>query len=208
MDWQALFLSLNLAFATTLLVLLIGLPLALILSQKRTRFVTAFELLVTLPLVLPPTVMGFYFLKILTPAGLAFSFPGLLIASVIYSFSFAFQPFLNSFRAVERSLLDAARGLGAGTLELLFRVILPLALPGILSGAILAFIHTLGEFGIVLMLGGNIPGVTRTLSISIYDQIQVLDYSGANWTASFLVFMCLVALWLKRIIEKRNRLFY
>ena len=153
---------------------------------------------------LPPTVLGFYLLKILAPVGLAFSFTGLLIASVIYSFPYAIQPFLASFRGIDRGLFEVAGTLGARPLDTFFRVVLPLALPGILSGSVLCFAHTLGEFGVVLMIGGNIPGVTRTLSISIYDQIQVLDYESANRTAAFLLFVSVLALLIRHFLEKKK----
>lgn len=202
MDWQAIGLSLRLSACTTLILVVLGLPLAYWLAVTRWRGRFLLEAAVALPLVLPPTVLGFYVLMAigpLSPLGqqyewlfgerLPFTFQGLLIASVLYSLPFAVQPFTSGFAAVDRRLLEASTCLGQGSVVTFFRVALPLAWPGVLTGMVLSFAHTLGEFGVVLMIGGNIPGVTRTVSISIYDEVQALNYAAANETAlALLVF--------------------
>jgi molybdate transport system permease protein len=200
MDWQAIFLSIRLAVCTTAILLVVGMPLAYWLTWSPRRWKFLVEAMVALPLVLPPTVLGFYVLLAIGPHSplgtlyarltggmLPFSFQGLLLASVLYSLPFTVQPVAAAFGAVDRKLLEASWCLGVSRLETFRRVIVPLALPGIATGAILSFAHTLGEFGVVLMVGGNIPGVTRTVSISIYDQVQSLNYSGALQTSMFLV---------------------
>lgn len=207
MDWSAIALSLRLAAATTLTLLVIGLPLAawLAFSSRRGRW--AADALVALPLVLPPTVLGFYVLVALGPRSplgqayaaltghtIVFSFQGLLIASVIYSLPFAVQPFAAAFAAVDRGLVEAAWCLGASRLRTFARIIVPLARPGIVAGMVLSFAHTLGEFGVVLMVGGNIPGATRTVSVSIYDDVQAFDYARAGRTAALLLLFSFVVL--------------
>ena len=199
MDLQALLLSLRLAAATTALLALLGMPLAAWLAFGRARWKPLVEALVALPLVLPPTVLGFYVLLALGPAGplgrlldpwgirLAFSFPGLLLASVLYSLPFAVQPFAAGFAGVPPRFREAAATLGAGPWRSFRQVVLPLAWPGVLTGLVLSFAHTLGEFGVVLMVGGNIPGRTRTVSIAIFDQVQALEYGAAARTAGVLV---------------------
>ena len=200
MDWQAIWLSIRLAFFTTAILLVVGMPLAYWLTYSQRRWKFAVEAVVALPLVLPPTVLGFYVLLAMGPRSpvgalyarvtggtLPFSFQGLLVASVLYSMPFTVQPVAAAFGAVDRKLLEASWCLGISRLQTFRRVIVPLALPGIATGAILSFAHTLGEFGVVLMVGGNIPGVTRTVSISIYDQVQSLNYGGALRTSLFLV---------------------
>jgi molybdate transport system permease protein len=200
MDWQAIFLSIQLALCTTAILLVVGMPLAYWLTYSPRRWKFVVEAVVALPLVLPPTVLGFYVLLAIgphSPVGalyarvtggmLPFSFQGLLVASVLYSMPFTVQPVAAAFGAVDRKLMEASWCLGVSRLQTFRRVIVPLALPGIATGAILSFAHTLGEFGVVLMVGGNIPGVTRTVSISIYDQVQSLNYSGALQTSMFLV---------------------
>jgi molybdate transport system permease protein len=162
---------------------------------------------VALPLVLPPTVLGFYILvaigsrspighlwKDITGSQLPFSFQGLLIASVLYSLPFAIQPFASSFASVDRKLLEAAWTLGASRIKTLFTIIIPLSLPGVVTGVILSFAHTLGEFGVVLLVGGNIPGVTRTISIDIYDNVQALNYGDAGRTSMFLLIISFIVL--------------
>ena len=209
MDWEAIRLSLRLSACTTLLLLILGLPLGawLAFSRARARFLV--EALVALPLVLPPTVLGFYVLLALSPRSplgrayrgltgdtLPFSFEGLLFASVLYSLPFAVQPFAAGFAAVDRRLMEASWCLGVSRIATFFRVVVPLARPGIVTGLVLAFAHTMGEFGVVLMVGGNIPGVTRTVSVSIYDEVQALDYAAATQTAGFLLafsFLVLIA---------------
>jgi molybdate transport system permease protein len=200
MDWQAISLSLRLAACTTLVLLALGLPLAYWLAQTRLRGRFLVEAVVALPIVLPPTVLGFYVLMAigpLSPLGrsyealfghrLPFTFEGLLIASVLYSLPFAVQPFASAFAMVDRRMTDASRCLGVGGLGTFIRIVLPLAWPGVLTGVVLSFAHTLGEFGVVLMIGGNLPGITRTASISIYDQVQALNYSAANQTSLALL---------------------
>jgi molybdate transport system permease protein len=207
LDWSAIALSLRLATATTLILAVIGLPLAawLALSHRRGRWVI--DALVALPLVLPPTVLGFYVLVALGPRSpigrvyegivgspLVFSFEGLLVASVLYSLPFAVQPFAAAFAAVDRSLIETAWCLGASKTRTFFRVIVPLARPGIVAGAVLSFAHTVGEFGVVLMVGGNLPGRTRTVSVSIYDDVQAFDYARAGRTAALLLVFSFVVL--------------
>jgi molybdate transport system permease protein len=200
MDLQALRLSLTLAAATTASLLVIGLPLAAWLASTRWRFKVLVEAVVALPLVLPPTVLGFYLLVALGPRSpvgqawiaafgrpLAFSFEGLLVASILYGLPFAVQPFAASLSSVDRRLVEASYSLGASRLRTFLRVSLPLAGPGVLAGCILTFAHALGEFGVVLMVGGNIAGETRTLSISIFDSVEQLDYATAGQTALFLL---------------------
>jgi molybdate transport system permease protein len=200
MDWQAIWLSLRLSACTTLVLAAIGLPLAYWLAQSRWRGKFLIEALVALPIVLPPTVIGFYILMAIGPSSpigrwyesmfdqrLPFTFQGLLIASVFYSLPFAVQPFTSGFASVDRRLFEASACLGVGRIGTFLRVGVPLAWPGILSGLVLSFAHTVGEFGVVLMIGGNIPGATRTVSISIYDSVQGLNYAAANQTALALL---------------------
>lgn len=207
MDWQALFLTLKLAALTTVILLAIAIPLAALLVLGRSRWLALLEALATLPLVLPPTVLGFFLLVLLgmrTAVGrgiagvlghpLAFSFAGLVVGSVIYSLPFAVQPIVAGFFAIDTSLLDAARMLGAGPWRLVVRVLVPLAKRSLLAGAVLAFLHTVGEFGVVLMLGGDIPGATRTLSIVLYNQVENFDYAAANRTAGLLLGLSVLAL--------------
>jgi molybdate transport system permease protein len=207
MDWQAFFLTIRLASVTTLVLLATTIPLAawLTLSKSRTR--SLIEAVTTLPLVLPPTVLGFFLLVLLGPHTalgrlliallghpLAFSFTGLLIGSVIYSLPFAVQPLLTGFSAVDHAYIDAARTLNASASRITLRILLPLARRSLLVAAVLSFLHTVGEFGIVLMLGGDIPGATRTLSIVLYDQVENFNYTAANRTAGLLLFFSLAAL--------------
>jgi molybdate transport system permease protein len=215
-DWQAIRLSLVLATATSLILLLVGLPLAYWLASSRWRFKFLVEALVALPLVLPPTVLGFYVLLAIGPRGalgrlyeslgggrLAFSFEGLLLASVLYSLPFAVQPFAAAIAGVDRKLLEASYCLGASVPATFLRVVAPLSLPGIVSGMVLSFAHTLGEFGVVLMVGGNLPGRTRTVSISIYDQVQALDYEGAFATSSLLLLVSFAVLAVTYLLQRR-----
>jgi molybdate transport system permease protein len=200
MDWQAIRLSGKLAAITTLALMLLGMPLAHWLAYSRRRWKFLVEAVVSLPLVLPPTVLGFYLLIAMGPHSpfgklyeaicgrmLPFSFQGLLVASVLYSLPFAVQPMAASFSGVDRRLLEASECLGASAFKTFFRIVLPLSWAGVATGAILSFAHTLGEFGVVLMVGGNIPGQTRVVSISIYDQVQSLDYGAAGRTALLLL---------------------
>jgi len=200
MDYQAIWLSVRLAASTTAILLTVGVPLAYWISFSRRRWKFLVEAVVALPLVLPPTVLGFYVLLAIgphSPVGalyakltggmLPFSFQGLLLASVLYSLPFTVQPVATAFAGVDRRLVEASWCLGVSRAATFRRVIAPLAAPGIATGAILSFAHTMGEFGVVLMVGGNIAGVTRTVSISIYDQVQALDYGAATETSLFLL---------------------
>ena len=206
MDWSAIALSLELATIVSLTLLVIGLPAAYWLTFSRWRWKFLVESIVALPLVLPPTVLGFYVLVVIgarSPIGrwyaawtgqtLAFSFEALVIASILYSLPFAVQPMAAAFSLIDASLLEASAILGASPLRTFFRIVVPIARNGILTGLILSFAHTIGEFGVVLMVGGNLPGVTRTVSISIYDDVQAFDLASAHRTAlALLVFSFLM----------------
>ena len=213
MDWTAVALSVKLAALVSVLLLVIALPIAYWLTFRRTRWTFLAEAVVALPLVLPPTVLGFYVMLAIgsrspigrlwtawTGHGLAFTFQALVVASLVYSLPFAVQPISAAFARIDSSLLEASAMLGASPWRTFVRVTLPLAKEGILAAAVLSFAHTLGEFGVVLMVGGNLPGVTRTISISIYDQVQAFEYAAANQTAllllvfSFLVLAAVYAL--------------
>jgi len=200
MNIEALLLSIRLALCVSAILFVVGMPVAYWLAYSRWRWKFLLEAVVALPLVLPPTVLGFYMLLAMGPRGplgklwhaafghgLAFTFAGLVIASVLYSVPFAVQPLIASFETVDRKLLDASAVLGAGRARTFRRVILPLSVPGIITALVLSFAHTLGEFGVVLMVGGNLAGVTRTVSIDIYDRVQSLDYASANRTALLLL---------------------
>jgi molybdate transport system permease protein len=200
MDWIAIALSVRLAALVSVLLLVIAVPIAHWLTFARRRWTFLVEAVVALPLVLPPTVLGFYVLLAIgsrSPAGrlwtawtghgLAFTFEALVLASILYSLPFAVQPISAAFARIDSSLLEASAMLGASRWRTFVRVTLPLAKEGILAGAVLSFAHTLGEFGVVLMVGGNLPGVTRTISISIYDQVQAFEYAAANQTALLLL---------------------
>jgi molybdate transport system permease protein len=191
MDWQALALTLRLAAFTTAILLCIAIPLAAWLALGRSRWRVLAEAITGLPLVLPPTVLGFYLLVLLGPRTglgraidavlghpLAFSFAGLVVGSVIYSLPFAVQPLVAGFSAIDGSLVDTARLLGAGPFRLVRTLLIPLAGRSLLTAAILSFLHTVGEFGVVLMLGGDIPGATRTLSIVLFNQVEGFDYAA------------------------------
>ncbi len=209
-DWGAIVLTLKLATVVTLLLLLIGTPIAWWLARTRSRCKGVIGAIVALPLVLPPTVIGFYMLVAMGPNGpvghltqslgiglLPFSFPGLVIASIFYSLPFAVQPLQNAFEAIGNRPLEVAATLRASPLDAFFFVVLPLAKPGIISAAILSFAHTVGEFGVVLMIGGSIPDKTRVVSVQIYDHVEALQYAQAHWLAggmlafSFLVLLAL-----------------
>ena len=209
MDTVALLLTLRLALVTTVILLLIAVPLACWLAFTGSRAKVFVQAVCALPIVLPPTVLGFYLLVALGPRTafgralthllghpLAFSFAGLVVGSVIYSLPFAVQPLTAGFASVDRSMLDAATTLGSGRWDKMRRVVLPLSRGSLLTASVLSFAHTVGEFGVVLMIGGNLPGATRTLSIALYDQVQDFQYAQANRTALFLLAICLVALML------------
>jgi molybdate transport system permease protein len=207
MDWQATGLSLRLSACTMLVLVAFGLPLAYWLAHTCWRRKYLIEAVIALPIVLPPTVLGFYVLMAigpLSPLGrfyeslfghrLPFTFQGLLVASVLYSLPFAVQPFISGFATVDRRMVEASWCLGVSKLATFFRVALPLAWPGVLTGMVLSFAHTMGEFGVVLMIGGNLPGVTRTVSISIYDEVQSLNYAAANQTSLALLLFAFAVL--------------
>jgi molybdate transport system permease protein len=207
MDWQALSLTLRLATVTTVILLVVSVPLAALLALGRSRWLAILEAFAAMPLVLPPTVLGFFLLVLLGPRTaigrgitallghpLAFSFDGLVIGSVIYSLPFAVQPLVAGFGAIEPALVDAARLLGASPPRIVLTLLVPLARRSVLAAAVLSFLHTVGEFGVVLMLGGDIPGSTRTLSILLYNQVENFDYSAANRTASLLLTLSVAAL--------------
>src|SRR5712672_3769204 len=207
MNWQAIALSFKLACCVSGILLLIGLPIAYWITYSRWRWKFLVEAIVALPIVLPPTVLGFYLLVALGPRSplgrwwesltghtLAFTFSGLVIGSILYSLPFAVQPFAASFSSVDRRLISASATLGASPLRTFFRVVLPLSIPGIITGTALRFAHTLGDFGAVLMVGGNIPGVTRTISIDIFDRVQASEYNAANQTALVLLLFCFAVL--------------
>ena len=207
MDYQALWLTLRLALGTTAVLLLIALPLAWWSASGTGAARALVQAVVALPLVLPPTVLGFYLLVALGPLTapgrliirllghpLAFSFSGLVVGSVLYSLPFAVQPLVAGFRAVDASLLEVAATLGASPLRAFRTIALPLAKPSLVTAAVLTFTHTVGEFGVVLMIGGNIPGATQTLSIVLFDQVQDFNYAAANRTAALLLAFSLVTL--------------
>lgn len=207
MDTQALWLTLKLATVTTLLLLCFAIPLSFWLAFGKARWKPIVEAIATLPLLLPPTVLGFYLLVLLGPRTapgrllihffghpVAFSFSGLVIGSMIYSLPFAVQPVTTGFSAIAPEILDAAHLLGASRLRILSEIVLPLSRRSIFTAAVLCFTHTVGEFGVVLMIGGDIPGATRTLSIAIYDQVQDFRYTQANHTALLLLAISLSAL--------------
>lgn len=216
MDWQAIWLSVRLSVATTLILLALGTPLAywLAFSPRRWKFLV--EAVVALPLVLPPTVLGFYVLMAIGPRSplgaiyakltggmLPFSFQGLLLASVLYSMPFTVQPLAAAFASVDRGLVEASWCLGVSRAATFRRVIVPLSLRGIAAGAILSFAHTMGEFGVVLMVGGNIAGVTRTVSISIFDEVQALNYAAATQTSLFLLALSFTVLALTYAFQRK-----
>jgi molybdate transport system permease protein len=198
-DWQPLLVTFKLAFITTAILLIIAVPLAYWLAHTSNRFKTVIEALVTMPLVLPPSVLGFYLLLAFSPVSfigkflehyfdlrLVFSFPGLVIASIIYSLPFMVHPVLSGFSGLSPALKEASYALGKSRNRTLFRVLLPNIRPSLLTGIVLAFAHTIGEFGVVLMIGGNIPGKTQVASLAIYDEVESLHYHNANIYALIL----------------------
>lgn len=218
MDFPALGLTLRLACLTTLLLLLIAMPLAAWIASGQSAGRRVAQAAVALPLILPPTVLGFYLLMGLGPATamgrtiirclghpLAFTFPGIVLGSMLYSLPFAVQPLVTGFAGVDRSLLETASVLGSGPWTIFRRIVLPLSRTSILTSAVLTFAHTVGEFGVVLMIGGDIPGVTRTLSISIFDLVQEPNYPAANRTALWLVILSFAALLIVYTRGHRNQ---
>lgn len=215
-EFAPLWLSLRLALVTTLVLLLIGTPLAWWLAMTRARVKPVIEAVTALPLVLPPTVLGFYLLILFSPNSafggfflsvtgqtLTFSFTGLVVASVIYSLPFMVQPLQSAFEGVGRGPLEAAASLGASPLDRFFSVASPLALRGYITGLVLSFAHTLGEFGVVLMVGGNIPGQTKVISIAIYENVETLDYAQAHWLSAVLLGFSFVVLLVVFTLNRR-----
>lgn len=207
MNWIAIWVTFKLAGLTAVILLVVGLPIAVWLSFSRWRWKFIVESVVALPLVLPPTVLGFYILIAIGPHSpfgrlytdlvghpLPFTFEGLLLASVLYSLPFAVQPFAAAFDQVDRRLVEASWTLGVSRLRTFFKLIVPLSTAGLVTGAVLSFAHTMGEFGVVLMIGGNLEGSTRTVSIDIYDEVQALNYAGAAKTSLFLLVVSYVVL--------------
>jgi molybdate transport system permease protein len=218
-DLSPVWLTLRLAALTTLVLFVLGTPLAWWIARTRSRLKPAIEALTALPLVLPPTVLGFYLLVILSPNTrigrfwvdvtgdtLTFSFSGLVIASVIYSLPFMVQPLASAFESVGRGPIEAAASLGASPFDAFVSVALPLSARGFLTAAVLTFTHTLGEFGVVLMVGGNIPGETRVLSIAIYDHVESLRYAEAHTLAAGLLIFSFVVLWAVYTLDRKSRL--
>ena len=206
-DWTAIWLTLKLATIVTILLLVLGTPLAWWLSQTRSRLKSVVGAVVALPLVLPPTVLGFYLLVTMGPNGpvgqatqalgiglLPFTFPGLVIGSLFYSMPFVIQPLQNAFEAIGARPLEVAATLRASPLDTFFSVALPLAKPGFITAATLGFAHTIGEFGVVLMIGGNIPRETRVVSVQIYGHVEALQYTQAHWLAGGMLLFSFIAL--------------
>lgn len=217
-DLTALIITLKLAAITTLILLLLGTPLAWWLTRSQWRFKFILEALVALPLVLPPTVLGFYLLIALGPHGpigglmtalggqpLAFTFTGLVIGSVFYSMPFVVQPLQDAFTAIGRRPLEVAATLRASPIDCFFSVVIPLARPGFLTAAVLGFAHTLGEFGVVLMIGGNIPGETQVASIAIYDHVESMQYGHAHWLSGGLLLLSFILLITVYALNRRFR---
>lgn len=215
-DWAAIWLTIELASLTTLLLLVIGTPIAWWLARTRSRLKGPVGAIVALPLVLPPTVIGFYLLVAMGPNGyvgqltqslglgtLPFTFAGLVVGSVFYSMPFVVQPLHNAFEAIGRRPLEAAATLRAGPWDRFVSVALPLARPGFVTAGILGFAHTVGEFGVVLMIGGNIPGKTRVVSVQIFDHVEALEYAQAHWLAGGMVVLSLIILLL--LYSRRQR---
>lgn len=218
-DLTAIWITIQLASTTTLILLLLGTPFAWWLARTPFRFKAIIEALVSLPLVLPPTVLGFYLLIALGPRGplgglmialgqepLAFTFTGLVVGSVFYSLPFVVQPLQNAFIAIGNRPMEVAATLGASPLDRFFTVAVPLAFPGFLTATVLGFTHTVGEFGVVLMIGGNIPGETQVLSIAIYDHVEILEYSQAHWLAGGLIVLSFFILLGVHTVNRRFRM--
>ena len=215
--WQAIALTLKLAALTTIILLIVATPLAWWLSQTRSKWRAPISALVTLPLVLPPTVLGFYLLMLLGPQGwvgrltealgvglLSFSFIGILLGSIVFSLPFAVQPIQYALEAIGRRPLDVAATLRASPLDAFFSVALPLARPGLFTATVLTFAHTVGEFGVVLMIGGNIPGETRVVSTQIFGHVEAMEYSQAHWLAAGMVVFSFAVLLCLSLLKKRS----
>lgn len=218
--WDPLFLTLKLALFTTLTLLLLGTPIAWWLAKTRSRFRAPIEAITALPIVLPPSVLGFYLLICLAPSGplgklstllggpsLAFSFTGLLIGSVVYSLPFVTQPLQNAFRSVATEQLEAAATLGAKPLDQFLTIVVPQAKRGFLTASVLGFAHTVGEFGVVLMIGGSIPGETRTMSIAIYENVEQLNYGQAHLFAGLMLILSFALLSIVYLSDRSSALF-
>ncbi|MFC7513601.1 molybdate ABC transporter permease subunit [Herbaspirillum sp. GCM10030257] len=215
-DWQPLLLTFRLAALTTLFLLLIGIPLAYWIATTQTRFKPVIETLVSMPLVLPPSVLGFYLLLAFSPQNafgqwleqwfhvrLVFSFTGLVVGSIIFSLPFMVHPVQAGLQGLSPSLLEASRTLGKSDTSTLFRVLLPNIKPALLTGVVLSFAHTVGEFGVILMIGGNIPGVTKVASIAIYDEVESLNYAAAHFYALVLFVVSFSILLTVYIVNKK-----
>jgi molybdate transport system permease protein len=217
-DWLAAWVTIKLAFCTTVILMIVGIPVAYWLAHTRWRGRFLIEVLVSLPLLLPPTVIGFYLLLALGPhsplgrwlesisgSRLPFTFTGILIGSLLYNLPFSIRPFTAAFANMNRQWIEAAWCSGESRWNTFFRVTLPICWPGILSGIMLTFAHAVGEFGVILMIGGNIPGVSRTLSIAIYDDVQALDYESATYTALLLVVFSVAILCVTQYLGQRRQ---
>ncbi|WP_284335202.1 molybdate ABC transporter permease subunit [Comamonas sp. NoAH] len=216
-DWAAIALTLELATVSTVLLLVLCTPLAWWLAHTSSRWKGPVGAVVALPLVLPPTVIGFYLLVTMGPNGpigqftqwlglgrLPFTFPGLVVGSLIYSLPFAVQPLQRAFEGLGRRPLEVAATLGASKMDTFFSVVLPMARPGFVTAAILSFAHTVGEFGVVLMIGGNIPGVTRVVSVQIYDHVEAMEYANAHWLAGGMVVFSFIVLMLLHWLQPKE----
>ncbi|MEH6475535.1 MAG: molybdate ABC transporter permease subunit [Sneathiella sp.] len=216
--WEAVILTLKLATITTFVLLIIGTPIAWWLARSRAKWKEVVGAVVALPLILPPTVLGFYLLLILGPSSpvgqfaetifghtLPFTFAGLVVGSVIYSLPFVVQPVRNAFDAIGERPLEVAATLRASPLVAFFTIALPLARPGLLTGAVLGFAHTMGEFGVVLMIGGNIPGETKVLSVAIYDFVETLEWDKAHILAAGMLLFSFLVILIMSVTEKRMR---
>lgn len=215
-EFGPIWLSIQLAFTTTVVLILLATPLAWWLSQTNSRWQPVIQAIVTMPIVLPPTVLGFYLLILLGPEGaigswwvtltgdaLTFSFVGLVIASCVYSLPFAVQPLQQAFEALQKGTIETAWTLGASRLDAFFSVAVPLSIRGFIGAAVLSFAHTLGEFGVVLMVGGNIPGETRVVSIAIYDHVETLNYAAAHRLSVLLILFAFTAMFTMFVINRR-----
>lgn len=207
MDFVALRVTLLLSFLTTFILLVVGLPIGYWLAVSRVRLKWLVEIVIALPLVLPPTVLGLYLLILLSPNGMLgapilaltgtripFTFTGLLIGSVIFNLPLSVRPFIAAFASVPRSMLEASWCMGEGAFQTMVRVAMPIAWPGVMAGMAITFANTVGEFGVVMMLGGNIEGSTRTLSVSLYDDVQAMNYADAHVTAMIMICLSVVSL--------------
>ena len=217
MDWMAIRLTIKLATLTTLILCVVGLPLGYWLATTRRAWRPIVDAAIAVPLLLPPTVLGFYFLMSTGPNSVfgrlyeslfggtvPFSFTGILLASVLYNLPFAVRPFASGFAAVDRRLIEAARCLGASGARTFATIVLPLSWPAVLAGLVLSFAHTVGEFGVVLMVGGNIPGMTRTIALAIYDDVQALNYASANQASALLLIFAVTVLALTYALQRRT----